>query len=106
MRDTFPINLKELLKERGITQAELATAIGVSKGTMSDWLSGRFFPRPKYIEAIAEYFNVDAADLQRNKKSSPPSIDDELLRLYKALSAEKQDQVKDYIKYLVQQRQE
>ncbi len=45
--------LKEAMKAKGITSVELAGRVGVSKTMVSYWLSGKNFPTPENIEAIA-----------------------------------------------------
>ena len=37
----FPERLKDLRKEKGMTQIELATALGVSSGTVAMWETGK-----------------------------------------------------------------
>ena len=40
----FPERLKDLRKEKGMTQIELATALGVSSGTVAMWETGKRKP--------------------------------------------------------------
>jgi transcriptional regulator with XRE-family HTH domain len=47
-----------LINERGITQKDLAQAIGVSTGNISDWKSGRAKPSIDVLNRIANYFGV------------------------------------------------
>lgn len=103
MREHLPINLRRLLDERGMTQTELAAGIGISSGTLSDWLSGRYYPRTKYIEAMAAFFGVTVDEIVQIKKA-PSSIDDEALSLFMKLSDPAKDQVLDYLRYLVKKR--
>ena len=37
------MNLRRIMYERGITQAELANALGFSKQSVSQWMNGKFF---------------------------------------------------------------
>jgi transcriptional regulator with XRE-family HTH domain len=104
MREYLPANLRRLLDERGVSQTDLATAIGISNGTLSDWLSGRYYPRPKYIEAMAAFFNVPAAEIT-NEKKAPSSADDEALALFMALPDEAKGQALDYLRFLVHRRE-
>lgn len=48
----------ELLRERGITQKQLAEAAKVSTGNVSDWKSGKAKPSIEVLARIAEYFDV------------------------------------------------
>ena len=103
MREQLPVNLRALLNERGVSQTELAAAIGVSSGTLSDWLSGRYYPRMKYIEAMAQFFGVAAVDIIETKKA-PSSSDDEAVELFMSLSKEAKEQALDYLRFLLSKR--
>lgn len=48
----------ELLHEKGITQKQLADAVKVSTGNISDWKAGKAKPSIEVLTRIAEYFNV------------------------------------------------
>lgn len=50
--------LKQLRKERGLTQTELSKALGVSCSTISMYERGEREPATEMQEAIADYFNV------------------------------------------------
>lgn len=103
MREQLPANLRRLLDERGMSQTQLAVGIGISSGTLSDWLSGRYYPRTKYIEAMAAFFNVSTEELVAEKKT-PSSVDDEALSLFMSLSEAGKDQALDYLRFLVEKR--
>ena len=51
--------LKYLRKRAGLSQAELANRLGVSKSAVSMWENGNRAPDPDMMEAIADFFNVD-----------------------------------------------
>lgn len=48
----------ELIREKGIKQKDLADALGISTGNISDWKSGRARPSIDVLEKLAEYFHV------------------------------------------------
>lgn len=52
--------LKELRLEKRITQPQLAEAIGVSKGNVGDWETGKSKPGYTALVALAKYFDVTA----------------------------------------------
>lgn len=56
---SFHVRLKELRIEEHLTQAELATIIGISKSTISMYENGNREPDFETLEAFADYFNVD-----------------------------------------------
>ena len=62
-KELFAKNLARHLKASNKTQAELAKAVGVSPGTVSDWLKGRAIARMDTIQLVAQYFGVNKADL-------------------------------------------
>ena len=64
-KEALASNIKALLKERDIKQTQLAEALEISNGTLSDWLRGRFYPRQKYITAIAEFFGVEETEITK-----------------------------------------
>jgi transcriptional regulator with XRE-family HTH domain len=50
--------LKELRKEKGITQVELANMLGTSQKNVSHWEVGRNYPRPHVMQELEDYFKV------------------------------------------------
>ena len=56
---TFADRLKELRKQRNITQDELAKNIGLSKSTIGMYEQGNREPNYEMLETIADHFNVD-----------------------------------------------
>lgn len=66
--EIFANNLKFYVIKSGQTQSEIAAALGVSKGTFSDWVSGRSHPRMSRVQEIAEYFGIQKSDLVENGK--------------------------------------
>ncbi len=59
----FADNLIFFLDARNVIQKELACAVGVSSGTVSDWLSCRSFPRFNKIQLIADFLKIEVSDL-------------------------------------------
>ena len=55
---TFGERLKQLRKEKKLTQQELGEVIGVSKVSISTYENGVFYPEVKNFLALAEYFEV------------------------------------------------
>lgn len=56
----FGNRLKELLKERGISQETLAKNIGVSQRAVSKWINHQAEPTLNAIVNCAKYFGVSA----------------------------------------------
>ena len=53
----FPERLKDLRKEKGMTQIELATALGVSSGTVGMWETGKRKPSFEMFEKLTQVFD-------------------------------------------------
>lgn len=62
-REIFMKNLLYYMNIAGINQIELANKVGVSKSTVSTWLSGRSYPRIDAIQKIADVLNCETDDL-------------------------------------------
>lgn len=54
----FSERLKELRKEKQLTQQELAEILGVKRNTYSDWENGKSEPNYKKLVKIADFFGV------------------------------------------------
>ena len=50
--------IRELRKEKGISQSELAKVIHVSQQTITAWENGKAEPSSSYIASIANFFGV------------------------------------------------
>ena len=76
----FSENLKRLMEEQNLTQADVAKSIGVSPQTFNTWVRGISLPRMGKIQRLADYFRVDKSDLledtANNKKTyySDPEV--------------------------------
>ncbi|MBN7772339.1 helix-turn-helix domain-containing protein [Clostridium aminobutyricum] len=55
--------LIEKRKEKGITQDELASYIGVSKASVSKWETGHSYPDITFLPQLAAYFNISIDEL-------------------------------------------
>lgn len=58
MENKFKNNLKMLRQEKNIGQVELSEKIGVSKGIISLWESGKREPTMSSLISLSNFFNV------------------------------------------------
>lgn len=58
IRITFKKNLAIYIKKSGITQAELASKIGVGRSNITNWLNGNSIPDLDVINRICAVLNV------------------------------------------------
>lgn len=56
-------NIKSLRESRGLTQAQLGDAVGVSDKAVSTWESGKREPRMGAVEKLAAFFGLDKSEL-------------------------------------------
>lgn len=56
----FNVLLKELRAKKGMTQAQLAKAIGVSPGNVGDWETGKSKPGYTALATLSRIFEVSA----------------------------------------------
>ena len=55
---TFSKRIKELRVSKGLTQSDLAKAIGVGRTTVCEYESGNIVPKQEGLLKIANYFSV------------------------------------------------
>lgn len=60
---TFSARLKQLRKENGLTQAELAKRVSVTQQAVGLWESGRSIPHGTALKKIGMLFSVTLDDL-------------------------------------------
>ena len=57
------MQLKILRIMARMTQAEAATAIGVTQAALSDWENGKYKPSPAAVAKLAAVYNVSEAEI-------------------------------------------
>ena len=62
--------LKDLRREKGITQEQLAEELGVSGRTISRWENGNNMPDISLLVEIAEYFDVHIPEIIKGERKS------------------------------------
>lgn len=88
MENTFNTNLRKIRKEKGITQEQLADAVGVSAQAVSKWEMNSF-PDAALLPKIAERLGVSIDELFGLKNESI-SIYDKVIEHIKATPDDKQ----------------
>ena len=69
MNEELDNHIHKLRRQHKLSQQDLATAIGVSRKTISTVETGRFTPSVVIALKIAEYFNVPVESVFELKKS-------------------------------------
>ena len=62
--EPFGVKLNRLRRERGLTLAQVASALGVSKPTVWAWEKGKARPLPDRVPAMAEFLGVPPEELE------------------------------------------
>lgn len=57
------MRLKLKRVEKGLTQKELADMVGVGQGFISDYETGRYFPRKKVLDKLAQALECEVRDI-------------------------------------------
>ncbi|MEM7780724.1 MAG: helix-turn-helix domain-containing protein [Pseudomonadota bacterium] len=68
------VKLNRLRRERGLTLAQVADALGVSKPTVWAWEKGKARPLAERIEAIADVLGVPATEFTESSDSAASSV--------------------------------
>lgn len=78
---SFGENLKNVRKQRGITQEELAEILGVSKQAISKWESDNAYPETEKLPAISNTLNIsidyllnDISIMEEKEKTEEKSV--------------------------------
>ena len=69
-REIFKENINYYLSTFGKRQVELADYLGVHKGTVSDWVRGKTYPRADVMEKISMFFGVKLSDLVMERNTN------------------------------------
>ncbi|MBY0552932.1 helix-turn-helix transcriptional regulator [bacterium] len=69
---SFQTNLKKIMKERGLSAADLSRQTKIPKSTISEWLAGR---QPKFDDAILRLSKVLNVSVETLLTGSAPDED-------------------------------
>ena len=87
--------LRAAFDASGLTQTELCKKTGINKGALSSYLSGRYFPKQKAIEALSDILGVSVfylmglnvpADSSDHLSSELTTDEAYLLELFRSLN--------------------
>lgn len=72
-------------REKGLTQDDLATYIGVSKASVSKWETGQSYPDITFLPKLAAFFNISIDELMDYE---PQMSKEDIRKLYLSLSTD------------------
>jgi len=73
-RKIFVENLNTLMERRGKTQADIVVALGVTSATVSNWCTGKKYPRIDVMQKLADFLGVTYSTL--TTEEGIQSVDD------------------------------
>lgn len=92
-RIVFVKNLRRYMNSRSIEQSDIVSSLGVSASTVSDWVTGKKYPRVDVMQRLADYLGVLLSDLMK-EESDDGSLsiplnptEAELITIYRELNA-------------------
>ena len=101
-------NIKKLIKEKGITQKQLAKEIGMSQNIITEYVKLRSFPPGGVLQKIADYFEVKKSDIDTTWKKDVNSeytvYINETIDNMKKLDEERQENVLNFSKNQLQEQ--
>lgn len=110
LRKVFSENLNRLIEKSGHNKIDLANYMGVATSTVSDWCSGKKYPRMDKIEKMAGWFGVLKSDLTEEKDTTAEkeiTFDDFTYAFYgeaKELTKENKQKLLEMAKFFKQQQ--
>lgn len=104
-KQLFAENLKRILSAQGRTQQELALYMGCSSSTVSDWCSGKKYPRIDKMERMADYLHTTLTELTANPAPDPlQEVDIAFYGEYRELDERDKETLRDMVRVMRQRR--
>ena len=97
---------QKLLDEKGLKNADVARATGISNMTLSDWKRGKSEPKTKNMQKIADFLGATVDYFTTGKEIAPDNVEKqqdeytELISLYSKLSEDNQKAIMQILRNL------
>jgi transcriptional regulator with XRE-family HTH domain len=102
--------VKKFREQQGMSQDELAAAIGSDAGKVSAWESGYYTPGAEMMIRLCEFFDVTMDEMFGREKNQPAVYNDELrksnIERFESLTEEQQADVLRIMRHFAQDMQE
>lgn len=99
----FYDRFKQLCIDRGMKPTPTAEAMGITRGTISQWKKGSM-PSAKSLQKMSEYFLLPIDEILGTKKEPATEGDrlkDEIMRIFDQLPPEEQEKTRDFALFLL-----
>lgn len=95
--------IKQLRKRMGLTQQELANALKIAQGTLSNYETGRYEPDTETLKSLASFFKVSVDELigyvpERNTVDLLP-VDIAISIELKDLTIKEKEEVLEFVRF-------
>lgn len=74
-RTIVAMNIYDYCQQSGLTQREIAKRAGISKSTLSAYVTGKNYPQPQQMAALAKVFGVSVGDITASPNDKTASLD-------------------------------
>ena len=74
-------NLKKMRESKGITQAELASVLGITQQAVARWERDKSEPDADTLKQLSKFFNVSIDYLLDNEDNNFPTFNDDEVKL-------------------------
>lgn len=101
----FMDRVESILKEKRLTQKELAEDLGLRRPTLSDWKKNGAVPAGDICIRIADYLGVSVEWLVTGKEAALSSEERTLLKQWQVLSEEQKDTIRTLLEKWVSEHQ-
>lgn len=96
-RIVFVNNLRRYMENKGVDQSCIVAALGFSASTVSDWVTGKKYPRVDAMQKLADYFGVLLSNLTSEDNDTEPRgltpTEQELISIFRSLNDKGQDMI-------------
>lgn len=109
MNSKFSERLRQALKDKNISQAELANRANISRSSITDYLKGRYEAKQDKIYEIAKILDVDESWLmgfdvpqyrERGSETLNKKIETIAAHIDDDVTEEEMEEILDYINYI------
>ena len=100
----FPERLKQLRKEAGLTQKNIADNFNTSPQSYAQWEKGLRSPSKESLEKLANFFNVSIDYILGNSDIKNPNEKSELESLFNQLDDEQKEKAIHFLNNLIKEK--
>lgn len=105
----FSKRLKELRKNRNLTQTGLANALNLSHGAIAMYETGKRQPDNETLTRIADYFGVSVdyllgREIPTIPDYTPSEEEKQLLTMIMSMTEEEVDELSNFVDYILSKR--